>query len=425
MNKFFSQRSRLFLRLGAALSLLVPLWGFGQYPAYGTGVTTTVSRPQTIKDTPSEKQKLLQRLAAQQSTQLPDQQALNEAYRLVMQQYAFDQGQPNHAQLQNLSDGAIAGMIRALNDPYSEYIPPANLSETQDELEGNYQGIGAFIEEIDGKIMVTTPLKNGPAEKAGLLPNDEIVLVDGVSVLGLSASEAGKLVRGPANTTVTISVQRAESASLIDLTIIRSAIELPSVTFEFIGANAHNSKIPVLHLHQFTSETTDLAISALQSAHASAPISQLVLDLRLNPGGYVNQAEGLAKIFLKTDEEMFRIEYVDREVVYRASADGFLSDIDHIIVLADAGTASSSEMLIGALKTHRNVTVIGQETYGKGVVQSFFEISNGGALKLTTAKWYTPDNHWVSASGLKPDITINFNEDNRELFDIIRPYVVP
>lgn len=298
-------------------------------------------------------------------------------------------------------DGAINGMIDALGDPYSDYLNEKEARQLNESISSSFEGIGAEIQEKNGYINVVSPIKNSPAERAGILPNDMIIAVDGVSIQGMSSSEAVLLIRGEKGTTVTLSIKRGEAAEPVDVKIVRDVIPLETVYAEML-----DNGIAHIHITSFSEGTTDELLSALDDMEKKG-MKGLIIDVRQNPGGMLNRAIEISDLFVENGKNLFQFQEKGKKPeVFIANGNRKINV--PVAALIDDGSASASEILAGALTESSNVPLIGIKTFGKGTVQTPKNLSDGSNLKLTTAKWLTPDGNWIHKKGITPDIEVPY-----------------
>jgi carboxyl-terminal processing protease len=297
----------------------------------------------------------------------------------------------------DLVEGAINGMLAVLNDPNTRYMPPEEETAARESFSGELQGIGAEVTVVDDFVTIVSPLEGSPAEAAGLRPGDIILEADGVSLTGMDITTAVTFVRGPAGSSVNLLVQR--DGEQFNVEIVRDTIRISSVYGEILPEG-----IAYLRLNRFalnTGEETQTILDELLSQNPSG----LILDLRRNPGGSLEAVVKVADEFL--DEGVILSEESSRRGnnQYESTADGRAQNIP-MVVLIDEGTASASELLAGALQDRGRAVVIGVTSFGKGTVQTWHPLSNGGGVRITTARWLTPNGRWVSPDGLEPDFTV-------------------
>lgn len=296
-----------------------------------------------------------------------------------------------------LTEGAIEGMLNTLDDPNTRYLPPAVEESARQSMEGELQGIGVLVEFVNGNITVVSPFEGSPAEEAGLEPGDVIREADGVDLSGLDLSEAAELIRGPAGTTVNLVIQR--DGEIFEVDVERDVIQIPSVRSEMLEQN-----IAYVRLSRFSNPTPDELRTALEELMAQNP-DGLILDMRNNPGGGLTTAVEVADEFLAEGTILVERFGGGDERVFEASDEGFAQEIP-MVVLVNEGSASASEVVAGALRDQDRATLIGATTFGKGTVQTWHTLSNGGGVRITFARWLTPDGTWVTEGGLEPDIIV-------------------
>jgi carboxyl-terminal processing protease len=296
-----------------------------------------------------------------------------------------------------LLDGLKQGIATASGDPYTEYFNPKAAQDFNDELSGTFTGIGAELgKDASNNIVVIAPLAGFPAEKAGLRPKDIIVQIDGKSTAEMTISQAVDKIRGPKDTKVTLKVVRNSSQQL-NITITRAVITVPSVTHKILKNN-----IGYLKISRFGEDTTQLARQAAQE-FKQKDVKGIVLDLRSDPGGLLEAAVNVSSLWLPTGKTVLT-ERRDNVIVrsYEATGSAVLRGIP-TIVLIDAGSASASEITAGALHDNDAATLIGVKSFGKGSVQQIVNFGDGSELKVTVARWYTPNGRNIDKQGIEPD----------------------
>ncbi|MEK5038580.1 lmo1851 family serine protease [Sporosarcina sp. FSL K6-3457] len=298
-------------------------------------------------------------------------------------------------------DGAINGMIDALGDPYSDYLNVKEARQLHESISSSFEGIGAEIQEKNGYINVVSPIKNSPAERAGILPNDLIIAVDGDSIQGLSSSEAVLLIRGEKGTTVTLSIKRGGTAEPVDMKIVRDVIPVETVYAEML-----EDGIAHIHITSFSEGTYAELLTALDEMEAQG-MKGLIVDVRQNPGGILNTAIEISDLFVENGKNLFQYEEKgSKPVVYTAT--GKRKVTVPVTLVIDEGSASASEILAGAMKESAGIPLIGVKTFGKGTVQSPKNLPDGSNLKLTTAKWLTADGNWIHKKGIEPTVSVPY-----------------
>lgn len=296
--------------------------------------------------------------------------------------------------------GAIQGLASAYGDPYTVFFPPEEAKSFADNISGTFGGVGMEIDVKDGVLTVVAPLKSTPAEAAGILAGDTIVQIDGVSTEGMSTEEAVSKIRGPIGSTVKIGVVR--EGKLLTIPIVRATIQVPETD------DGLDAKTGVYHiaLYEFTANSAQLFNQAFTRFKESGS-KKLVIDLRQNPGGYLDAAVDIASHFLPKGTTIVTEDFGGKEENQVHTSLGY-DDVPKgtkIAVLVDGGSASASEILSGALKDNHAATIIGTQTFGKGSVQTLIPIDKG-SLKVTVARWVTPDGHWIMGGGITPDIVV-------------------
>ncbi len=301
--------------------------------------------------------------------------------------------------------GAIQGMTNSLGDPYTVFMPPSDTKDFATNISGNFEGVGMEIGIKDGVLSVVSPLKGSPAEKAGVKAGDKIITINGEAAIDLPTEKAVKLIRGPKGTTVKLTVLREGNTKPLTIEIVRAVIDIPTVKTEIKG------DVFVISLYNFYAQAQPQFNAALKE-FINSKKSKLILDLRGNPGGYLNAAVDMASWFLPLGKTVVREEFGDgREgTVYRSKGYKVFNDKLKMAVLVDAGSASASEILAGALQEHGIAKLVGTKTYGKGSVQELLSISGDTSLKVTIAKWLTPNGKSISEGGLTPDYLVKITD---------------
>ncbi|UOR16203.1 S41 family peptidase [Qipengyuania aquimaris] len=304
-----------------------------------------------------------------------------------------------------LINGAIDGMLAAL-DPHSGYLDGSDLQRLETMIDGNYSGLGLSVVSDDGAVKIISPFRGSPADQAGIKAGDYITHLDGELIYGLELDEAVARMRGREGTTIRLTVFRPGRDEPFDVDVTRGVIELEPVTWELKDGN-----IGHIMVNEFSRDVGSDVFAAWKDLQTKATgrINGLVLDLRSNPGGSLDEAVALSDLFLSegrivTQRGRARGESVayDAETVFR----GDIAEGLPIVVLIDAGSASASEIVAGALQDHRRAVIMGNRSFGKGSVQSLLPLGRNAALKLTTARYYTPSGHSVQEGGIKPDIDV-------------------
>ena len=315
-----------------------------------------------------------------------------------------------HKDAKKISDtdklwGAIQGLTAAYEDPYTIFMPPEESKNFEGSMSGNFEGVGMELAIKEKSIVVVAPLKDTPAYKAGVLKGDLILTIDGKPTTGMSVDDAVGLIRGKAGTNVTIEFAREGVTTPIKITITRSFIDIPTVETEI------KDNVFVIRLYIFNAISADKFRLALREFIQSGR-NKLVLDLRGNPGGYLESAVDMASWFLPLGKVVVRESFGPDigEQVYRSKGYDIFTDQLKMVILADSGSASASEILAGALQEHKIAQIIGTKTFGKGSVQELVKLTPDTALKITIARWLTPDGISISDGGLTPNVEIKMTD---------------
>lgn len=298
--------------------------------------------------------------------------------------------------------GAITGLANSYGDPYTTFFPPEEAKAFQESISGSFAGVGMEIGIKDGILTVIAPLKGTPAEAAGIKAGDQIITIDAKSTEGLSVEKAVTMIRGSVGTTVSFTFIR--NGKPLDVKVVREIIQVP----ETEDGLDTSSGVYHIALFEFTSSSSGLFSQAFDRFKASGS-KKLILDLRGNPGGYLDAAVDVASHFLPKGTLVVTEDFDEKEPKEDHTSLGYY-DIPKgtkVVVLVDAGSASASEILAGALQDNDVATLIGTQTFGKGSVQTLVNLG-GGSLKITIARWVTPAGHWIMGNGVTPDITIPY-----------------
>lgn len=311
---------------------------------------------------------------------------------------------------EELLNGALNGMAAALEDPYSDFLDVEETSQFTHSIESSFEGIGATLEKKGEDVLIVAPIKGAPAEAAGLRAGDVITEVDGKSIQGMAVEEAVQLIRGEKGSVVTLTIRRGGQEAEYEIT--RDTIPIETVFSEV--KEQDGKKIGYLQVTQFSEPTATEFLSQLETLE-SENIDSLIIDVRGNPGGLLDRVTQMAEVFVPTSKPVVQIEDAngDREQSNGRAREAKPYDL---FVLTDEGSASASEILAGALKEGAGATIIGNKTFGKGVVQAAYDLKDGSNLKLTTSKWLTPDGNWINEKGIEPDVKV----DQPEYFKVTR-----
>ena len=309
--------------------------------------------------------------------------------------------------------GAVRGAVDSFGDPYTTFFEPKNLENFRTDLAGSFDGIGAEIGKKDGNIVVVSPLDDMPAMKAGILAGDVIVKVDGEFTAGWSVEEAVGKIRGVKGTKVVLTIFREGRNAPFDVSVTRDKIEIKSVKWEFrdIEKDGEKQTVAIIKLTKFGDDTKPLFEKAVNEI-LTKNVGGIVLDMRNNPGGYLQTAVDLASYWVESGKLVVKEERKQGDDTdYNASGRNRLKDI-RVVVLINGGSASAAEILAGALQDYQIANLIGEKSFGKGSVQELVELRGGTAVKVTVAKWITPGGKNLNKEGLHPDIEVKLTEED-------------
>ncbi len=307
-----------------------------------------------------------------------------------------------------LMRGAISGMMNALGDQHSSYMDPKDFADANSSLEGEYEGIGAFVDTTTEYLTITSPIPGSPAERAGLMPGDQIVAIDGKDMTGIAAEVARTKVLGPANTVVHLTVLRDGEDKLLEFDVTREKITMKSASGKML-----DSGIAYIQVTTFGDKTTPELLAALTDVMAQDP-KGIILDLRNNGGGYLTTSVEVASQFLADGVVLYE-QYGDgTRTTYDVLPDGMATDTNiPMVVLINEGSASASEIVAGALQDSGRAKLVGVTSYGKGSVQNWIPLSgDNGAVRITIAKWLTPNENTIHEIGLTPDVIVERTEED-------------
>lgn len=298
-----------------------------------------------------------------------------------------------------LLKAALKGMLAEL-DPHSSYLAPEDFEELQESTQGEFGGLGIEITMDKDAIIIVTPFDDTPASKAGLEAGDQILAIDGESVKGQSLDEVAKQLRGEVNSAIKLTILPRDAKTPRTLTLTRDVIKVQSVRHKLLRPG-----VGYVRISQFQAKTAQDTKTAIEALKAKDPLKGLVLDLRNNPGGVLSGAVQVADLFLNEGLIVYTQGRHEERLNYNASEQTLLPHTP-MVVLVNSGSASASEIVAGALQDHNRAILVGQRTFGKGSVQSILPLTGDSALKLTTARYYTPKGRSIQADGIHPDIVI-------------------
>jgi carboxyl-terminal processing protease len=301
-------------------------------------------------------------------------------------------------------------MVASLGDSYTYFLTPEEFQESKDELHGTFEGIGAELGLKQGQIVIVSPLKDSPAEKAGLLASDIILKVDGKKTDNWTLHEAVNKIRGPHGKKVTLTVFRQSIQDEKTISVVRDKISIKFVELTY------ENDVAIVELSRFGDDTVELwnkSVDEIASKWKQGKVKGMVLDLRGNPGGFLDGAVYISSEFLHEGDVVVKQEYSDKKQdIYRADREGKLVGIP-LTILINGGSASASEIVAGALRDNKKATLVGEKSFGKGTVQQVFDLSNNAGVHITISRWILPKGDWIHENGIKPNIEVK-NEDDLE-----------
>ena len=313
---------------------------------------------------------------------------------------------------QKMVYGAIEGMVDSIGDPYTVFFEPVKAKEFAQEISGAFGGVGMEIGVKNDVLTVIAPLPNTPAAKAGISASDKILKINGDSTQGLSAEEAVSIIRGKVGTKVTITISGSDDKPR-DITLTRETIKVPTVVWKMINSN--NKNIAYIQAYQFNENINSQFKKAVDEIEKSNPKADgIVLDLRNNPGGLLDSAITLAGYFVAKGQPVVSEVFGDGTINKFTSDGNAILAKYSVVVLVNGGSASASEILAGALHDNLHLKLIGEKTFGKGVVQELVNLDDGASLKVTVARWFTPAGTNISEKGIEPDIKVELTEDQKK-----------
>ncbi len=333
-----------------------------------------------------------------------------EAWNTLNQKYAGSTTPPSNERVW----GAIEGLAASYGDPYTSFFPPEEAKNFEETVSGNFGGVGMEVGIREGILLVIAPLKNTPAYKAGVKAGDKIIKIDDMEASGLSVDKAVGLIRGEKGTTVVLTLSRENTEEPIKVSIVRDAIEIPTVDSEL-----RPDGVFVLRLYNFSALSPALFRQGLREFIESGS-DKLILDLRNNPGGYLEAAVDMASWFLPAGKVIVKEDFGEdrKSEDYRSKGYDVFKEGLGMVVLINGGSASASEILAGALRDHGKAILVGEKSFGKGSVQELINLPDNTSLKVTVARWLTPNGTSISGGGIKPDVEIKMGpEDEKKLID--------
>jgi carboxyl-terminal processing protease len=354
---------------------------------------TTPSRTPTIQEDAAKPITIRVKLAPKTSVKLPKNDLLNAVWQLLNRDYL----RIDKLNAEDAAYSAIEAVVKSAKDPYTSFYRPIESKEFMTQIQGEVSGIGAQVELVDGILTVVSPMPNSPAEKAGLLPGDQILKVDGENLDGLNLTEAVNKVRGPKDSTAMLTIRRSDRE--FEAEVVRDIVKVPEIEISFQGS------IAVVRLLQFGHTTQNDLRNLLVQVQDRRP-KGIILDLRNNPGGLLNAADVVVSNFLPKGSVVAKILSRDESRDEVTSDEPTIDPDIPVVVLVNGGSASASEIVAGALQDADRATIVGQKTFGKGTVQEILEFADGSSLKVTIAEWRTPLGRVIDGVGVKPDVEV-------------------
>ena len=323
-----------------------------------------------------------------------------DAWRVVHDEYRGELPED-----ETLTYGAIRGSLRVLDDPYTLFTDPVLNEVRRVELEGEFQGIGAFVaQNAEEQLVIQTPMRGQPAEKAGILAGDIVLAVDGVEITGMDVNEAVLLIRGEKGTAVVLTISREDLPEPFDVSVIRDRIDIPSVSDARVLTEEGAPEVGYIELTVFASETrAELAKAIAEVREAGA--RAIILDLRNNPGGFLNAAVGVTSEFIDEGVVTYREDSKGTRRAERVVSGGSALDMP-LVVLINRGSASASEIVAGAVRDYERGVIVGERSFGKGSVQNVHDLSDGSQLRVTVEHWLTPNGETIQGDGVLPDVIV-------------------
>ncbi|MGH8145147.1 MAG: S41 family peptidase [Rhodanobacteraceae bacterium] len=333
--------------------------------------------------------------AASDVPNLAEIRAFTRAFEIIKQAYVKPVGN------QQLMQSAIRGMLAGL-DPHSAFLDKSSLQSLTDDTSGAYSGLGIEVAKVNHRLVIIAPLDGGPAKRAGILPGDVIAAINGVPVQPDAIDAAVKQLRGPIGSKITLSILHPDASKPVTIALVRQRIQVSSVTTRMLEPGF--AYVRISEFQENSADELTRKLEALQKDHG--PLHGVVLDLRSNPGGLLTSAVGVADDFLNSGIIVTTRGRLSQSDLKFSATPGDLLNGAPMVVLVDNGTASAAEIVTGALKDNHRALVMGRRTFGKGSVQTILPLGNGDALKLTTARYFTPNGTSIQVAGISPDIVL-------------------
>ena len=329
----------------------------------------------------------------------PQQLAIIKQTKLALETYQVDGDKKGKVDDTKMYYGAMKGLVSSVGDPFTRFVEPKELEEENLEMEGEYGGLGIYITSREGRTIVIAPIENTPADRVGLKPLDEIVKVDEKVVIGMTSDEVVKLMRGPAGKPVKIGVRRKKEEKILDFNIVREIIKIKTVRLEMLGG-----RIAYIKINQFNLKT-DTELEAIIKTAKSKKATGILLDLRNNPGGLLNSCVDVTSQFISGGVVVGMDGRFEKAKDTLYATEGRATKLP-VVALVNEGSASAAEILAGALKDHKRGQIVGTKTFGKGSVQSLFNLPDNSGIYITIARYTTPSGYVIDHKGLEPNIKV-------------------
>ena len=329
----------------------------------------------------------------------PQQLAIIKQVKLALSTYQVDGDKKGKVDDTKMYYGALKGLVESLEDPYTRFVEPKALEEENMEMEGEYGGLGIYMASRDGRTIVIAPIEDTPADRAGIKPLDEIIKVDEKNVMGMESDEVVKMLRGPAGKPVTIQIRRKNVDKLIPVKIVREVIKIKTVRMEMLGDG-----IAYIKLNHFNLKTDGEVRAAIKKA-TEKKAKGIIMDLRNNPGGLLDVCVDVTSQFIPKGVVVGMKGRFDKANDILSAKEGRANNLP-LVVIVNEGSASAAEIFAGAVKDHKRGTIVGMKTFGKGSVQTLFNLPDGSGIYVTIARYHTPSGFVLDHKGLQPDIKV-------------------
>ena len=329
----------------------------------------------------------------------PQQLAIMKQVKLALSTYQVDGDKKGKVDDMKMYYGALKGLVESLDDPNTRFVEPKALEEENMEMEGEYGGLGIYMASRDGRTIVIAPIEDTPADRAGIKPLDEIIKVDDKNVMGMDSDEVVKMLRGPAGKPVTIQIRRKNVDKLIPVKIVREIIKIKTVRMEML-----NDGIAYIKLNHFNLKTDGELRAAIKKA-ADKKAKGIIMDLRNNPGGLLDVCVDVTSQFIPKGVVVGMKGRFDKANDTLYAKEGRANNLP-LVVIVNEGSASAAEIFAGAVKDHKRGTIVGMKTFGKGSVQTLFNLPDGSGIYVTIARYHTPSGFVLDHKGLQPDVKV-------------------